>query len=335
MVRSWARWHVGRSGWFLLVASTVVLLGGGSRLGVAAVGAAPAAGACGVAIGEDLVPPTVGAWAAVAGWLNVLPDAIEQRVLAAGGLAGGCQKMIVPIYPSNTGYWDEAVASGMPPGSILILNTGGSAADDPTAGLGGPGLGPDAAMQQRVRDAQYRGYIVLAYVRTGGAGSGPGPRRDEAAVRLDLANAAAWYGVDGVYVDEVYTSTENFDYYRAVVAEARRFVGGLVALNPGGVPDRAYVDLADIVVTYEGDYAAYRDVGGEPRWLADFPPERFAQQLLSVPDAPTMQQALAAIRRHRTGYVYVTSEPAARANEYSLLPDYWAEQVAAVVACRR
>jgi hypothetical protein len=47
-------------------------------------------------------------------WLSDLPDTQNAREARGLGAGRGCQKLIVPIYPSNTDYWDQAVDGEMP-----------------------------------------------------------------------------------------------------------------------------------------------------------------------------------------------------------------------------
>ena len=45
-------------------------------------------------------------------------------------VAYGCQRFMLPIYPSNSEEWDRAVASDLPPGSVFILNMAGTRGGD-------------------------------------------------------------------------------------------------------------------------------------------------------------------------------------------------------------
>jgi hypothetical protein len=243
-----------------------------------------------------------------------------------------CQRFIVPIYPSNNSNWDQAVASGMPAGSILILNLGGSTADDLSRSLGGPGLQANATMQQRVQAAHNHGYVVLGYVRTGGSqGSGAGPRRNPASVHADVANLAAWYGVDGIYFDEVYATSDWLSYYQGVVGDARTTAGGMMVLNSGWPPDPGYMGIGDVVVDYEGQYAYFRDSFSLPSWVGNYPASRFAHQILDAASTTDMQNALTLSRNRSAGYVYVSNASSSLANAYANPPSYWNAEAA--VSC--
>ncbi|HEY5248971.1 MAG TPA: hypothetical protein VIJ15_11060, partial [Dermatophilaceae bacterium] len=47
-----------------------------------------------------------------------------------------------------------------------------------------------------------------------------------------------------------------------------------VVLNPGVYPHRAYLDLANLVVTFEGNLEMHRGVQ-VPLWATALPPQRF------------------------------------------------------------
>jgi Spherulation-specific family 4 len=81
-------------------------------------------------------------------------------------------------------------------------------------------------------------------------------RRPDRLVRHDLAG---WqrYPVDGVFFDRVPTARGALPAVRRAVSAAGRACG-TVALNPGTAPDPAYLDLADVVCTFEGPWSTYR-----------------------------------------------------------------------------
>jgi len=125
----------------------------------------------------------------------------------------------------------------------------------------GPGERPNASWRWAIERAQAGGSRVLGYVPTTYA------RRDPAAVEADAERYRAWYGVDGIFLDEVTHDEADLPYYRRLRLDAP-----VLVLNPGMVPARGYFDLADLVVTYEGPYADYaRRLAREPEWVRDEP----------------------------------------------------------------
>jgi hypothetical protein len=82
------------------------------------------------------------------------------------------------------------------------------------------------------------------------------------------------------------------------------------------VPARAYFDLADVVVTFEGAYADYAGaLARMPGWLHDLAPERMAHLIYGADRA----QAVAAVRADgAAGYVYAT--PGVQPNPWRTVP---------------
>jgi Spherulation-specific family 4 len=101
-----------------------------------------------------------------------------------------------------------------------------------------------------------------------------------------------------------------------------------VAFNPGTVPAREYVDLADIVVTFEGAASAYdAAMQAMPRWTRKVPRRKIAHLLYDA----TRAQALDAVTAGSAGYVYATS--ASLPDPWSTLPPYLDELEARLAGC--
>ena len=137
------------------------------------------------------------------------------------------------------------------------------------------------------------------------------------AVKADIHRYREWYGVDGVFLDEAAASESALPYYRALQDRAR-----FVVLNPGMVPARGYFDVADIVVTFEGPFAAYRTRERDPL------PERSAHLVYGA----SREQALAALARgHAPRYAYFTS--GSLPHPWGTVPEYLAPELAALEGC--
>ncbi|WP_052441428.1 spherulation-specific family 4 protein [Streptacidiphilus anmyonensis] len=115
----------------------------------------------------------------------------------------------------------------------------------------GPGPAPDPAY------AEARGELartrVLGYVDTDYG------RRPHAEVVAEIAAYRRWYGVDGVFLDQTPDGSEALPHYIRLTIAARSLGASFVALNPGLPPHPAYLDLADVVVTFEGPWSDYGD----------------------------------------------------------------------------
>jgi hypothetical protein len=182
-------------------------------------------------------------------------------VLAAGRGASppaACAGLLVPAYVRPDGL--SRLAQDASPSLIVVVN--------PSSG---PGQEREPAYARAIERIRRHDGQVLGYVATGYGD------RDAAAVAADVRRYARWYAVDGIFLDESAAGARDVAHYRALAADVRSATGGMVVLNPGVVPARAYFGVADVVVTYEGPYRDYEAaVRRMPAWLASVPPERVA-----------------------------------------------------------
>lgn len=207
----------------------------------------------------------------------------------------GCGRAFIPAYVPPAQLITLSRIPGA--GSFVILNP-----------QSGPGAAAQPAYREAVEALHAAGWRVLGYVPTG-YGSRPA-----AAVRDDASRYTAWYGVDGIFLDEVAASAEQLPYYQAL----RTDLHGLLAINPGIVPDRGYVAVADLIVTYEGPFAGYaRAVAETPTWL---PRDRTVHLVYDVPAGSALTVA-------GGGYSYATA---------ATMPDPWSTipPIGGADACR-
>ncbi|MFJ8075821.1 spherulation-specific family 4 protein [Streptomyces sp. NPDC096176] len=177
------------------------------------------------------------------------------------------KSLLVPFYEhpaDRPDAWDAVVAAA-PRLYGVVLNP----AD-------GPGTAPDpgfAAVAARLRRAGVR---LLGYTDTDYG------RRPHADVLRDLARHRDWYGADAAFLDQVCSGPDALPHYRRLADAARASGAATLALNHGVHPDPAYAELADLLVTFEGPWDAYR-TAGVPTWTAAHPPERFCHLVYAAP----------------------------------------------------
>ncbi|MFG2636606.1 spherulation-specific family 4 protein [Streptomyces sp. NPDC048362] len=123
----------------------------------------------------------------------------------------------------------------------------------------GPGDHPDPAFAEIAARLRRAGVTVLGYVDTGYA------RRPGEDVVRELRRHRAWYGTQGAFLDQVSTGVDEFGHYERLTTAARTLGCVTVALNHGTPPHPAYAALADLLVTFEGPWAAYRRTPTRPR----------------------------------------------------------------------
>jgi Spherulation-specific family 4 len=223
-----------------------------------------------------------------------------------------CQETLVPayFYPGLT--WSRAIRSHPAP-RIMILDITSS----------GAGSAPDRNYQAEVGRARAAGITLLGYTNTDYT------RRPAAAVEADVRHYRSWYGVTGIFLDEVSSDTSGVAYYRRLASYVHTLSpGSIVMLNPGTYPDRQYMAIGDIVMVFENSYASYLRLH-VPGWVRSYPAARFAHAIYATSQAQ-LARAISLSQRRHAGYVYVTGR--AGVNPYDALPSYWAREDAVIAA---
>ncbi|SDJ87139.1 spherulation-specific family 4 protein [Streptomyces indicus] len=141
----------------------------------------------------------------------------------------------------------------------------------------GPGTAPDPAFAAAARALRAAGVRLFGYADTA---YGRRPHRE---VLADLARHREWYGIDACFLDQCAAASAQLRPYRRLVRAARAAGAASVVLNPGVHPAPAYAELADVLVTFEGDWSTYRSAPAPPRWTAAHPPDRFCHLVHGVP----------------------------------------------------
>lgn len=226
----------------------------------------------------------------------------------------GCPQIMLPAYFDYSEQWQTT--ANTPQVGIVVLNL-----------QSGPGFGKAPRIVRRVRDVQAKGMRVVGYVQTD-LGERPAKK-----VVAEIKEYAAWYGVDGIFLDEVPSAARYIPYYRDLAAAVRRETGrgqedGLVVLNPGYTPARGYMAFADVIVNYEYYFNRYL-TQDFPNWVREYPANRFAHW---IHDVPATQESLNAVLRvanqENAGYVFVTERD--HPYQYHALPRIWSATASAI-----
>lgn len=224
--------------------------------------------------------------------------------------------LLVPayFYPSGRGYadWRRLFDAAREVPVVAIA--------DPD---NGPGQKVDALYVETLKKAAEGGVTLLGYVTTSYA------KRPTADVIADMKRWVEMYpGLRGYFLDEQPSGADQVDYYREIVAAARRFLpGGLVISNPGTTCAKGYITDAgiDVVCLYEG-----------PNDLENFAPpawvETVGRRHVAVlchsrkgpGGTPAVHQAGLA------GYGYAYATDLEGANPWIGLPRDWSQVVATV-----
>ncbi len=210
----------------------------------------------------------------------------------------------VPAYfhpHREAGDWSRLVRGCGGAVRIVVVNpdTGVGAASDPAY--------RPACARLRHRGAVVAGYIDTAYT--------------DRPVRDVLAEAAAYranYALTAVFADQVTSGPLGFGYYRELADGLRAQGVDQILLNPGVQPSPAYLELADVVVTFEGSWAHYCDRTSRRR--ADRGRARTWHLVHSTPPAVQDRAVRTALARGAT-YVYATEHTLP--NPWCGLPARW------------
>ena len=110
--------------------------------------------------------------------------------------------------------------------------------------------------------------------------------------RIDAWKKYKYWGVKGIFIDEVNASKQKFDYYKDLSDYIKKDFS-IVVLNPGVIADRAYEKIADIIVVREHNQSQKNDSEIE----------KSALLLHGIEDFSKIKEDLATYR-----YVYVTDK---------------------------
>jgi len=223
----------------------------------------------------------------------------------------------IPVYAdpdTHPELW--AGVARAPAGSVVIIN--------PDSGAGQI---RDARYAERVARAHAQGQVVYGYVDTAYGG-----RRVELVV-AEIERHRDWFGVDGIFFDQVPGAGFHLAHYRRL-ADLARTHGLDVAFNMGQANvDPRYAELADVLVVFEGPGAAHA-AARFPDWMRDS--ARRAQLwhlVFDVSDDDAMRAALARAAAGPCEVVFVTD--GSGPNPWSRLPSYWEHELALVASSRR
>jgi hypothetical protein len=215
-------------------------------------------------------------------------------------------KLVVPMYTSPSAIW-PAIQQAGPAVGMVILN---------------PAI-PDrfiynSSLASLVAAEQAHGIQVMGYIPTD---------FDNGVVPLNysekmVSNYAAWYHVNGYFIDEVNGSCDAgpLSYYTSLSSFARSQPGpDTLIMNPGDDVEPCNVQLANIFVTFEGTYANYL-TASLPTWGAGMPKSDFMNLIYGAPNATAMENSIQLAISRNVGIIYVTDNDGP--NPYSTLPTY-------------
>ncbi len=208
--------------------------------------------------------------------------------LAIGSLANSTPLVAyraVPTYFSDDANWVTVKnqAGGI---SYVIMNPNS-----------GPGAAVDAGWVARLAQLgsqpKMLGYVPTTYAA-----------RPLVDVIADIDKYEQWYGVTSIFLDETPWGCSQTAYY-ASLATYVRANGGVLIMNPGGLPLNCMIDIPDVIVSFENNMQAY--LSSTALNPPGYSPQKFWHLIYGAPTGRHREiEELARLRG--AGHVYVTSD---------------------------
>ena len=240
------------------------------------------------------------------------------------------QQIAVPAYFDETSSEWGKLLQEVPPSRIIVIN---------------PNNGPGTGYTSRINEARSRGARVLGYVYTKYANTKLDSVRNPTgafdrmidSVKADIDRYYSLYpNLDGIFLDEVTTDCFHAQsYYKPIYDYIRStHPGATVIVNPGTAVQSCYLNVANIVVTFESTFANYQNAWytSDRGWETPANSARI-WHIVHTASLSEWSTALTLSRSRSAGYIYVTnltSDP--NINTYGALPPYFQAEAANVKA---
>jgi Spherulation-specific family 4 len=233
---------------------------------------------------------------AVLAGLGALATGVYGNISGATSLSS--VKIGVPAYFWPGGNWDKVVA-GSADISFAVANI-----------ATGPGAAKNTAFVTQFAAAKAAGIKLYGYVDTTyGA-------RSAAAVKTDIANYKAWYGITNIFFDETPWACDTTAYY-ADVQSVVHANGGTGILNPGGSSLDCWGPVGDIIVNFEGSGATYESWTPDS-WTDQYPASKFWHIVYGTL-GPQVANVVAKTKERNAAGVFVTDD--IMPNPFDRMPD--------------
>ncbi|MEW1720135.1 spherulation-specific family 4 protein [Streptomyces sp. NPDC093109] len=286
-------------------------------------------------IGSRFGTPLAEAAEETSGILIELEELLDEAMADWGSSAGSSQMVAIASYihpGADPAAWNRLIGARSDKVSVMVANV-----------LNGPDSKRNTAWADVINRGHASGKRVLGYVPTGYLG------RTDIPTRLGSTSAADWiaqieqdvdtwyelYGdaIGGIFFDEGYNvcgiDNDYANFYEEINRYAKtRHPGAMTVLNPGTVVPQCYEDTADVLMTYESDYAAYYGrnsnaaLNYKPLDWTPADPSKIWHIIYDVP-ASEVARVAATSKERGAGYIQITDD--VLPNPYDTLPSgaYW------------
>ena len=202
----------------------------------------------------------------------------------------------------------------------------------------GVGLEIDTNYQIQTKRSQAKNIKILGYIATDHAKENEKNRVQAEKEHLDankyeIDQYIKRYDVDGFFFDQASTECKNTNYYEELNDYVKAKVGKPLTtiINPGTKTKECYINLADILVTFEDNFKNYDVDSTEENkfkgitWEANYLEHKFWHLILGTSEKD-MSTAIELSKSRHAGYVYVTNDGIP--NPWDTLPrtTYWEEE---------
>jgi len=220
--------------------------------------------------------------------------------------------IVVPLYTYPTDKsWSSLVKVKQSYPSVPII-----AIINPNSGVGSS---KDSSYVSGVKLLQSAGIIVLGYVHTS-YGS-----RSASSLEKEISEYRSWYGVNGIFFDEMSSSGSTLGYYTTLANYVKSLQLSMTMGNPGTTVSSNLVGVFSNLCIYENPgmpqtsqisgYASYGKAGFS----------YIAYGVGSMPSQTTIKSSA-----NYVGYLYITN--LGGSNPYNGLPSYISKEAAALAA---
>ncbi|OGM43279.1 spherulin 4-like cell surface protein [Aspergillus bombycis] len=226
-------------------------------------------------------------------------------------LAGGTE-IIIPyyVYPAE-GAWTpvEQLAANNPNVKFTVII-------NPSSGPGGDTL-PDANWRKAIpKLTAHSNVAVIGYVATCYGG------RPLSAVQRDITTYANWptvsgdasFAVHGIFFDEAAAEPDDkkVTFYKQLTTQVKENKGfgphNNVVMNPGTIPDNAYLEIPDSTVIFESPHSRFQEAlaGDEFDRVKNIDKARLSSMVTSVPTGTDLAGLVGQLR-DITGHIYLSN----------------------------
>jgi hypothetical protein len=220
--------------------------------------------------------------------------------------------VIVPLYtyPTST-TWDTMIQTKNANPSlpiVAIINPGS-----------GPGSSQDPNYVTGIRELQAANITVIGYTYTSYSS------RPATAVQADEDKYKTWYGVSGIFFDEMSNVAGKESYYKNLDTYAKSLGYTLTVGNPGTDTLSSYVGTVDNIVIYESSgLPSLSYLGG---WHTSYDKKNFSILPYGV---NTLDNSFVTNAVSYLGYMYITND--VLSNPWDSLPPYFTDLASTIAS---